>query len=223
MTHVVKPKLPVIKYLTVSAIINGAHWAGHLNRIIEKFGCPYSNMNDAMESSGISILSKGWSGRPASVVASSTSRADFEYVCHIRHPLCMVALRIINSSSIVAVHGLLSHGFNSWAREKGEIWLKDMLPGELPDARIMAFRHDYNSTTKKSFSASSISEIALDLLDSLGSKRTTQKVSTLYTQCRTVALIFRRIKNDPLFSLLMNLGVSLLNRLVLLHYNSFSS
>ncbi|KAH6673367.1 hypothetical protein B0J14DRAFT_540799 [Halenospora varia] len=119
-------------------------------------------MKDIIEPTGISILSEGWSSSSASASssssssdrASSTSRTDFD---------------------IVAVHGLFGQGFDSWTGGKEQIWLKDMLPRKLPDARIMAFAYDHNSTTRKSFSASSISEIALDLLDSLGSKRTTEK------------------------------------------------
>ncbi|KAG8840603.1 hypothetical protein FRB91_005902 [Serendipita sp. 411] len=43
---------------------------------------------------------------------------------------------------IVAIHGLDGHREQSWTAEDGTIWLKDLLPNEIPNARIISYGYD---------------------------------------------------------------------------------
>ncbi|KAJ5603985.1 hypothetical protein N7537_006941, partial [Penicillium hordei] len=45
---------------------------------------------------------------------------------------------------IVAVHGLGGHLFRTWTHESQCCWLRDLLPVDIPDARIMTFGYDAN-------------------------------------------------------------------------------
>jgi hypothetical protein len=47
-----------------------------------------------------------------------------------------------NLVSIVAIHGLDGHREDSWTAENGILWLRDLLPKELPHARIATYGYD---------------------------------------------------------------------------------
>jgi len=47
-----------------------------------------------------------------------------------------------NISSIIALHGLGGDAFKTWTDKQGHLWLRDSLPGHIPDARIMTFGYD---------------------------------------------------------------------------------
>jgi hypothetical protein len=77
---------------------------------------------------------------------------------------------------VVAIHGLNGHYLNSWtttnaARQK-VVWLRDLLPKQLPDARIMSY--GYNSAVQFSKNVSGIATFAEQLLEDLRSWRSTQ-------------------------------------------------
>jgi hypothetical protein len=67
-----------------------------------------------------------------------------------------------NISSIIALHGLGGDAFKTWTDKQGHLWLRDSLPGHIPDARIMTFGYD---SATWSGSKSTILEFALDLLE----------------------------------------------------------
>ena len=69
----------------------------------------------------------------------------------------------------MAVHGLQGDAYKTWEYGNGTLWLRDLLPGEIPSARIMTF--GYNSTIAFSNSVARIEDIALDLLNRLGAQR----------------------------------------------------
>lgn len=49
-------------------------------------------------------------------------------------------MSLIILDSVVAVHGLNGHAFDTWTHKRtGVMWLKDLLPKELPNARIMTY------------------------------------------------------------------------------------
>jgi len=61
---------------------------------------------------------------------------------------------LIQSLSIVAVHGLGEGSCSTWTHKNGINWLKDLLHSSLPKARIMAFGYDACITkarTERSF------------------------------------------------------------------------
>jgi len=71
--------------------------------------------------------------------------------------------------SIVAVHGLGGHWEDTWTDENGKLWLRDFLPSQIPEARIMSF--GYNADTANSKAVTDIDDVATDLLNRLGRER----------------------------------------------------
>ena len=57
-------------------------------------------------------------------------------------------------SSIVAVHGLMGHAYDTWTdKATGKLWLQDFLPtsdciDKIPNARIMTFGYDADVTSR---------------------------------------------------------------------------
>ncbi|KAG8861848.1 hypothetical protein FRB91_000092 [Serendipita sp. 411] len=43
---------------------------------------------------------------------------------------------------IVAIHGLDGHREDSWKADDGTMWLKDLLPDDVPNARILTYGYD---------------------------------------------------------------------------------
>ena len=78
---------------------------------------------------------------------------------------------------IVAVHGLNGHYEKTWSvlDEEGQDvnWLRDFLPEQIPNARVMSF--GYNSLLQFSKSVADIYTFADQLLEALLSKRITQE------------------------------------------------
>ena len=70
---------------------------------------------------------------------------------------------------VVAVHGLQGDAYKTWTHENRTLWLRDLLPAEVPSARIMTF--GYESAWAFSNSVSGIEHKALDLLNRLSAKR----------------------------------------------------
>ncbi len=74
---------------------------------------------------------------------------------------------------VVAVHGIRGDPFDTWAAEKSKcLWLRDLLPKELPGARIFSF--GYDARIKDSLSVEGVRDFALELLNELNVNR--QKV-----------------------------------------------
>lgn len=77
---------------------------------------------------------------------------------------------------IVAVHGLNGHYQNTWTETtaNGEVnWLRDFLPKQMPNARIMSY--SYNSAVEFSKAAAGIKTFAEQLLEDLMARRVTQR------------------------------------------------
>ena len=69
----------------------------------------------------------------------------------------------------MAVHGLGGDWERTWTDENGKLWLRDFLPSQLPNARIMSY--GYNSQTVFSSAVTDIDDEAAMLLDRLDGER----------------------------------------------------
>ena len=70
---------------------------------------------------------------------------------------------------VVAVHGLQGDAYKTWAHDNGSLWLRDFLPADIPNARIMTF--GYDSSVAFSRSVAKIEDKALELLNHLSARR----------------------------------------------------
>jgi hypothetical protein len=80
--------------------------------------------------------------------------------------------------SVVALHGLNGHAFESYAHNgenKTCMWLRDLLPSLLPHSRIMVF--GYNANVWKNPGVALIEDFANSLVSELAGKRITTAVS----------------------------------------------
>lgn len=73
----------------------------------------------------------------------------------------MAEYGLLTTHSLVAIHGLNGHAFDTWTHKKSKVmWLKDLLPELVPNIRIMTYgynarflnfaaQQDLRSITKK--------------------------------------------------------------------------
>ena len=71
-----------------------------------------------------------------------------------------------NLTSIIAVTGLAGHAYGSWATEQ-HMWLRDFLPSEMPNVRVMTY--GYNSQLTESMSRQDFDQHAEDFAEGLES------------------------------------------------------
>lgn len=99
---------------------------------------------------------------------------------------------------IVAIHGLNGHYENTWTTKKGDgtpvNWLRDLLPKQIQDARIMSF--SYNSRVQFSKSTSDIFVFADELLEQLLAVRSTsrEKARRMIFICHSLGgIVFKQV------------------------------
>jgi hypothetical protein len=80
--------------------------------------------------------------------------------------------------SIIAVPGLGSHAFGSWkAQNSDEIWLRDFLPEDIPNIRVLLY--GYDTKLPGSQSKQSIEDLGRAFLEQITAFRTNDGVSGL--------------------------------------------
>ncbi|KAG7124149.1 Protein SERAC1 like protein [Verticillium longisporum] len=72
---------------------------------------------------------------------------------------------------IVALHGLNGHREKTWTAENGVHWLRDLLPKDLPQARILCYGYDANTHSTRRVSWNNIYDHATNLVSDLYRKR----------------------------------------------------
>jgi hypothetical protein len=77
---------------------------------------------------------------------------------------------VIDSASVVAVHGLGGDWERTWTDiPSGKNWLRDFLPNQFPNSRVMSF--GYDSASALSTAVSDIDDAARSLIDRLDGER----------------------------------------------------
>ncbi|PMD49359.1 uncharacterized protein K444DRAFT_549306 [Hyaloscypha bicolor E] len=74
-----------------------------------------------------------------------------------------------NSLDIVAVHGIMGDAYDTWTHDNGNFWLRDLIPKDLPGARV--FSYGYPASVFCTFSTGTLDEYARDLLEKLKGER----------------------------------------------------
>ncbi|RFN43712.1 tetratricopeptide-like helical domain, partial [Fusarium flagelliforme] len=87
------------------------------------------------------------------------------------------------SCSIVAVHGLNGHREKSWTAENGIHWLRNLLPNDVPRARILSWGYDANTHAASGTSSLLLYDHARTLVSDLTRKR-------MLTKCSQRPIIF---------------------------------
>ncbi|KAG8813448.1 hypothetical protein FRC19_002411 [Serendipita sp. 401] len=106
---------------------------------------------------------------------------------------------------IIAIHGLDGHREQSWTAENEKLWLKDFLPNDLPNARILSYGYDADTRSFIQTSSKTISHHAEDFVERLSQLR-------------------RMHPRRPIIFLAHSLGGIILKRaLVLCHSDNFET
>jgi hypothetical protein len=98
--------------------------------------------------------------------AQAPSRQLLSKDCYAK--LIYAYMKLICILSVIAVHGLGGHAFNTWT-EGGRLWLRDFLPSDLPKARVLTF--GYDSGIAFTNSKSTLRDFARSLLESVNQHR----------------------------------------------------
>ena len=98
--------------------------------------------------------------------------------------------------SVVAVHGLNGHAFDTWSAGD-RMWLRDFLPASLPPG-VRVLTYGYNSNVFDRLSTTTIPEFALGLLAALATLRGTRHRSRpLVFVCHSLGGIVVKLVRPP--------------------------
>jgi hypothetical protein len=98
---------------------------------------------------------------------------------------------LTHKDSIVALHGLNGHREKTWIAENGVHWLRDLLPEDLPQARILCWGYDANTHAADRVSSQYLYNHARTLVSDLCRKRKLTNVGTyLLPSCADTERLF---------------------------------
>lgn len=80
--------------------------------------------------------------------------------------------------SLIAIHGLNGHRERTWTADNNVLWLRDLLPAEIPRARILTYGYDSRThgTWEEDISRQTLNGHGIKLLQALSLKREKTKV-----------------------------------------------
>lgn len=90
---------------------------------------------------------------------------------YISHWQIDVPVKASNSISIVAIHGLNGHREKTWTSKNNVLWLRDLLPQILPNARIMTWGYDSRTHARNPISSQHLHDHADTLVSDLWLER----------------------------------------------------
>lgn len=98
----------------------------------------------------------------------------------------LICMSLLKAFSVVAVHGMDGDWKGSWLHESsGTFWLKDLLPPDLPHARIFSYSYDSRTRSLGPPLTLDISDYAKDLILDLELERALTNVIPWYSYCVT--------------------------------------
>lgn len=71
-------------------------------------------------------------------------------ICRVRHPVGRMDMLLLMCNSVVAVTGLAGHAFGSWSIDHQQMWIRDFLPRDIPNIRVMTYGYNSQLTEFKS-------------------------------------------------------------------------
>ena len=74
------------------------------------------------------------------------------------------------------MHGLNGHREKTWTASNNILWLRDLLPDDIPNARILSWGYDANTYSTSRLSAQYLYDHARTLVSDLSRKRQVTKV-----------------------------------------------
>lgn len=94
---------------------------------------------------------------------------------------------------VIAIHGLNGHYERTWT-ENGTLWLRDLLPEDLPGARVYSFGYDSRIFTD---TVMTIGDYALELLNAISRERASDEVMLLNfnEECIFTAYINKSVRH----------------------------
>jgi hypothetical protein len=87
--------------------------------------------------------------------------------------LITIVSRHTNINSIIAIHRLGGDAYDTWIHENGKLWLRDFLPSQITEARILTY--GYDSVVAFSKSSAEVDDFACDLLQRVKWVRKSEK------------------------------------------------
>ena len=66
------------------------------------------------------------------------------------------ARRSTRRTSIIAIHGLDGHREETWTTDEEVLWLRDLLPSDLPNARVLTYGYDADTRSGECVSTQTI-------------------------------------------------------------------
>lgn len=100
-----------------------------------------------------------------------------EYVqCLALNPCKGIYQNPNHSRSIVAVHGLNGNSEKTWTASNKVNWLRDLLPVDIPNARIFTWGYDAKTHSPEHVSIQTVRDHAVGLISDLCREREETKV-----------------------------------------------
>lgn len=164
--HHASSTLQVHSSLSPNTIVNELGKHGPLGRF--KFDCEFHGITPLFENDG-------------------DAKVEYVYLRDFK----FLSLYLTSHFSVVAVPGLASHPVGSWTLSdgSGDFWLRDFLPHDLPNARVLIY--GYDSKLDNSRSTDNIETMGNALLQSLKALRASTQVSAGPHQVRFLQLLTR--------------------------------
>lgn len=107
---------------------------------------------------------------PSSVPLTSQRDHEDQYGLKlIAAPVQEQARLDADAPDIIAIHGIGGNAWTTWTHKNGTFWLKELLPGHYPSARVFSF--GYQATVAFTRGRGNVKTFARSLLEGLNSVR----------------------------------------------------